>query len=261
MMCSVCTPATYAHSPLPYTQEQWSAEAERKESSILLGKAPRNQSFTTKIIAAKHKLLVPARVLFFSQIWGEEHQPCWISWCTHITFIELHIILGVLLYPWCVHFVSCLAWEAPSGTEHIWLRAGLLPFLPAREGCEKLSAFHVSVVQSLAKKPATGPAPVLVLPGAARGFPTGPEHDPLWQTQQWKHQGQVHFSSNSGQILPLHTWSFNLWASVPFLTIFHLKTIKTINTQCFQGENSTQGRVLVFWSKKVQCWDGKALGR
>lgn len=195
MMCSVCTPATYAHQPTPLHTGAMISRGREEGESILLGEAPRNQSFTTKIIGAKHKPPCPSKSPLFSQIWDEEHQPCWISGCTHIAFIELYIILGVLLYPWCVHFVSCLAWEAPWGTERIGLLAALLPFLPAREGCEKFTACHVSVVQSLAKKPDTAPAPVLVPPGATRVFPTDPGHDPLWQIQQWKQQGWVHFFS------------------------------------------------------------------
>lgn len=80
------------------------------------------------------------------------------------------------------------------------------------------------------------------------------------QNSGWNSRDKCISSQNLGPILPLHIWSFNLQTSVPFLAVFHLKSIKTINTQCFQGENTTWGRVLVFWSKRVQCWDAKALG-
>lgn len=209
-------------------KSKWSAEGERKENSILLGEAPRNQSFTTKIIAAKHKPPCPRKSPLFSQIWGEEHQPCWICWCTQITFIELYNILGVLLYPWCVHFVSCLAWEAPWGTECIWLLAGLLPFLPAREGWEKSSACHVSVVQSLPRSQAQ----LLHLCWCCLGLP-GCFPQALGMTHSDKHNSENSreewvSSQNLGQILPLHIWSFNLWTSVPFLTVFHSKKQSTI---------------------------------
>lgn len=114
-------------------RSKWSAEGERKENSILLGEAPRNQSFTTKIIAAKHKPPCPSKSpLFFPDL----------RWRTS-TLLNLlmhpHRFYRASQHPWgfTVSLVCslCLLFSLGGSLRHrVYLAACWAPSFPTSKG-------------------------------------------------------------------------------------------------------------------------------